>query len=174
VGSYGYRQKNNKEDQVEDISAGGGHTKQYKKKSFFYPILFIKNVFDSVEDPFCMQPVQKNKEAGCDAAGLKQVFQPGVNYLSSMKVKRVLFIVLGWLFIFLQLFNYVGSASRHEPLMKQTNIGYIIGYNFMLIFGIVFLFIAKRYKGKMQIKKEYGELNNLLASEHSEDGKPLS
>jgi uncharacterized membrane protein len=44
----------------------------------------------------------------------------------------------------------------------------------MLIFGIVFLFIAKRYKGKMQIKKEYGELNNLLASEHSEDGKPLS
>jgi hypothetical protein len=91
-----------------------------------------------------------------------------------MKVKRVLFIVLGWLFIFLQLFNYVGSASRHEPLMKETNIGYIIGYNFMLIFGIVFLFIAKRYKGKMQIKKEYGELNNLLASEHSEDGKPLS
>jgi hypothetical protein len=89
-----------------------------------------------------------------------------------MKTKRIIFIILGWLFIFLQLFNYLGSAARHEPLLEETTIAYIIGYNFILIFGIAFLFAARRYKRKIQAAKEYKPLDDLLARPKSESDHP--
>jgi K+-sensing histidine kinase KdpD len=79
-----------------------------------------------------------------------------------MKTKRIVFIILGWVFIVFQLAGYLGSLASKEPVFRENSPQYIIGFNFMIIVGILFLFLANRQKRKIKRTLEEREFDSFL------------
>jgi uncharacterized membrane protein len=79
-----------------------------------------------------------------------------------MRKRRILFIVLGWLFLFLQLVNYLPKNNDPNLVFKGANIPYIIGYNFYLILVIIFFLLANRLKHKILQQKQKEQMDSFL------------
>ena len=82
-----------------------------------------------------------------------------------MKTKRIVFIILGWLFIFFQTIFYLAAFGKKEPVFEEYNVGYILGSNFMVILGIIFLLMANKQKRKMKRKAELETLDSFLVQQ---------
>jgi quinol-cytochrome oxidoreductase complex cytochrome b subunit len=93
-----------------------------------------------------------------------------------MKAKRTLFIILGWLFMVFQLAGYLGSLESKKPMFKENSPQYIIGFNFMIIFGAFFLFLANRQKKKIKRRSEEREFVSFLVRQQpstNHDSQPI-
>jgi hypothetical protein len=93
-----------------------------------------------------------------------------------MKAKRIVFITLGWLFIVLQLAGYLGSLASKEPVFRENSPQYIIGFNLMIIFGILFLFLGNRQKRKIKTRLEEREFDSFLVEQQPStrhDSQPI-
>jgi hypothetical protein len=61
-----------------------------------------------------------------------------------MKPLRIILLVLGYLFVVVNFFGYVGNNGK-IPVPRTTGVNkvaFFIGYNFLFIFGVIFLIIA--------------------------------
>ena len=82
-----------------------------------------------------------------------------------MKTKRIIFIVLGWLFIFLNVAGYLAAIGEGRPVFEDDSIPFIIGFNFWFLLGIVFFRMANKQKRKIQKAKEKEMLDNFLVEQ---------
>jgi hypothetical protein len=79
-----------------------------------------------------------------------------------MKAARIIFIILGWFFIFLQVISYIGALQEKGPIFSRTEIAYLIARNFLLLLGVLFLFLARRKKTQIKERSGTRELESLF------------
>jgi len=79
-----------------------------------------------------------------------------------MKVKRIIYIALGWLFIFFQAVSYLATLGKHEQTVEEHDVGYMIGYNFMMVLASIFFLMAYRLKRKIRRQKELLQIDSFL------------
>jgi len=79
-----------------------------------------------------------------------------------MKAARIIFIILGWLFIFLQVISYIGALQEKGPIFPRTEIAYLIARNFLWLLGVLFLFLARRKKTQIKERSGTRELESLF------------
>ena len=71
-----------------------------------------------------------------------------------MKTRRNLYIIIGSFLVLINLLSDLAAIGQGDTLSKDLsfNIGYVIGAHFMLIFGILFLWLAYRLHKKIKAK----------------------
>lgn len=79
-----------------------------------------------------------------------------------MKTGRSVAIVLGWLFIFIQVVSYIGPLLKHQPVFDENDTAYLVGRNLFGFLGIVFLIIAKRQKTRIRKREDRKQLDAFL------------
>ena len=89
-----------------------------------------------------------------------------------MKTKRIIFIVLGWLFIFINAVAYLDAIDTLETIFENKSFPFILGYNFWFMAGIGLLLLANKEKRKMQRAREKEVLHNFLVEQNDRDGNP--
>ena len=80
-----------------------------------------------------------------------------------MKTRRAIYIVLGFIFILLDILTTLVSRNdfRNRLNGDSYNLGYLLGSQVFLYIGIVFLYAAHRVKKKMKAKKQ-SELDDAI------------
>ncbi len=78
-----------------------------------------------------------------------------------MRTRRTIFLILGIVFILLQLISYAGM---HIDPSKDTayNVGYMIGSHLFLILGLVFFWVAYRTHKKIKARANQQMLDEFL------------
>ena len=85
-----------------------------------------------------------------------------------MKVTRTILNVLGILFLVFQVFGHIGALNSPSPEVSGIDkIAYYIGFNFLAIFGILFLLIARYLKKKSQRIEQHRLLESIGRPEES-------
>ena len=79
-----------------------------------------------------------------------------------MKAAWIVFIIFGWFFIFLQVISYIGVLQEKGPIFPRTEIAYLIARNFLLLLGVLFLFLARRKKTQIKERSGARELESLF------------
>ena len=71
-----------------------------------------------------------------------------------MKTRRNLYIIIGSFLVLVNLLSDLAALGQGDNLSNEMsfNIGYVIGAHFMLIFGILFLWLAYRLHKKIKAK----------------------
>lgn len=79
-----------------------------------------------------------------------------------MKTKRIIFIVLGWLFIFINAAGWLAVIGVPNDKYGPNGIAETIGFNFWFVIGFILLWRARKQKKAMERKKEQQVLDNFL------------
>lgn len=81
-----------------------------------------------------------------------------------MKTRRILFIVIGSLLIFLNLLSHLEALITHayRNLSVSYGIGYFIGSNIFLIIGVLFFRVANRLGRKIKIAEERSQIDQAI------------
>ncbi|RYG52621.1 MAG: hypothetical protein EOO01_06255 [Chitinophagaceae bacterium] len=87
-----------------------------------------------------------------------------------MRAGKIIFLVLAILCILFQVFGYLGSGFFIIPqgmdnMESSEKIGYTIGYNIMLIIGIIFLLVSQSFKKKIKKQKDKEMVDSLFADQ---------
>jgi uncharacterized membrane protein len=69
-----------------------------------------------------------------------------------MKVKKFLYLIVGALFILLNLITDILSLSEYKSNDAYYNIGYFIGSHILFLVGIIFLRLAYKINKKLKSK----------------------
>lgn len=85
-----------------------------------------------------------------------------------MRITRNIFIILGIIFIAVNLIGYLAGAKpfpENDKVSLANMIGYFIGSNFLFICGCVFLSFANKLNKKIKKKNDRAMVDSLLKNE---------
>ena len=79
-----------------------------------------------------------------------------------MKITKIVLLVISGLCMIFQIVGYAGRIKAGQRMFEHNNIWYLIGFNSMAIFSIIFFLVAIWLQRKIKKRKELSQVYSFL------------